>query len=356
LHIRSDQSFEVFKQNVLGAAVGDAGSYRVSGLCFDGENNLWVANFGAVQPLLVRKANGGWARFSLPFFLPENSLAQLLADESNYKWIVAAKTGYLLCFDHGADIDNTGDDRWKTYASGTANGNLPPGEVLCVAKDKSGFIWVGTANGIGVIQCPQDAFSARGCDAIWPVVQQGNFAGYLFNGQEVRSIAVDGADRKWVATASGVSLISATGEEVIYNFTEANSPLLSNDVRKIAIDGRTGEVFFATANGICSFRGTATEGSERNRGVLVFPNPVPPGFTGTIGIRGLVDNAIVKITELDGRLVFQTRALGGQANWDGRDYRGRKISSGVYLVLVSEDGESGSRKETAAAKIFFISK
>jgi len=89
--------------------------------------------------------------------------------------------------------------------------------------------------------------------------------------------------------------------------------------------------------------------------VLVFPNPVPPGYTGTIGIRGVSNNAIVKITEMDGRLVYQTRALGGQAVWDGRDYKGRRIASGVYLVLVSND-ESGSKKEKAAAKIVFINK
>ncbi|MEI9913073.1 MAG: two-component regulator propeller domain-containing protein [Bacteroidota bacterium] len=245
----------------------------------------------------------------------------------------------------------------KRYGSGVSNGNLPEGEVFCLAKDKNSFIWIGTSNGIGVIQCPQDVFTGQGCNAVWPIVQQGNFAGYLFNGQEVRSIAVDGADRKWVATRSGVWLISATGEKVIYNFTEENSPLLSNDVRKIAIDGKTGEVYFATLKGICSFRSTATEGSETNETVLVFPNPVPPGFTGTIGIRGLMNNAIVKITELDGRLVYQTRALGGQAVWDGRDYRGRKISTGIYLVLVSDDGSSGSpKKEKAAAKIIFIGK
>ena len=155
-----------------------------------------------------------------------------------------------------------------------------------------------------------------------------------------------------MATKNGAWLISAEGDKVIYRFTEENSPLLSNDVKGIAIDGKTGEIFFATSNGICSFRSTATQGGETNNNVLVFPNPVPPGYGGTIAIRGLVDNAIVKITEMDGRLVYQTRALGGQAVWDGKDYKGRKISSGLYLVLVSDDG----RKENLATKIIFINK
>ncbi len=158
-----------------------------------------------------------------------------------------------------------------------------------------------------------------------------------------------------MATKNGVWLINSTGEKVIYQFTETNSPLLSNDVKKITIDGKTGEVFFATQKGICSFRSTATEANEKTENVLVFPNPVPPGFAGTIAIRGLVNNAIVKITELDGRLVYQTRALGGQAVWDGRDYKGRKISSGVYLIITGSDDASSSRAK-AAAKIIFLSK
>jgi hypothetical protein len=350
LHIKPGPVFEIFKQNNLGATVGDPTSYRVAGLAFDAENNLWVSNFGAAQPLRVRKSDGNWKNFTLPFSLFENALAQIIVDDNNYKWIAAPLGNGLICFDHGTSIDNTGDDKWKRFGVGAGNGNLPNNDVLCVARDKSGFIWVGTADGIGVIQCPELVFAGAGCDAVWPVVPNGNFAGYLFKGVEVKSIAVDGADRKWVATKNGVFLISATGEKVIYQFTEDNSPLLNNEVKKIAIDGKTGEVYFATQKGICSFRSTATEGTETNEDVLVFPNPVPPGYTGTIGIRGLVNNAVVKITELDGRLVFQTRALGGQAVWDGRNYKGQKISSGVYLVLVSDDG----RKERTAAKIFFI--
>jgi len=352
LHIKAGPAFEIFKQNFLEATVGDPGSYRIGGLAFDEENNLWISNYGSNQPLRVRKADGSWKNFSTPFLLSENATGQIIIDDNNYKWVISPKGNGLICFDHGSSIDNTNDDRWKKYNSGAGNGNLPGSEVLCIAKDKNGFIWVGTTDGIGVIQCPQEAFSSQGCEAVLPIVASGNFAGYLFKGEEVRSIAVDGADRKWIATKSGVWLISADGEKVVYQFTEDNSPLLSNEVKKITIDGKTGEVYFATLKGICSFRSTATEGGETNSDVLVFPNPVPPGYSGSISIRGLVNNAIVKITELDGRLVYQTRALGGQAVWDGRDYKGRKISTGVYLVLVSDD----ERTEKAAAKIVFISK
>jgi hypothetical protein len=353
LHIKAGNSFEIFKQNSpIGQATFDPGSYRVSGLAFDKENNLWIANYGAAQNILVRKKDGSWKTFAPPFALNENASSQIIIDDEDQKWIVSPQGNGLLVFNDNKTIDNAADDKWKLYRSGAGIGNLPANNVLSIAKDKSGFVWVGTSDGIAVVQCPQNVFSSQGCDAVWPVVTQGGFNQYLFKGEEIRSIAVDGADRKWVATKNGAWLVSADGDKVMYRFTETNSPLLSNDVKRIAIDGKTGEIFFATANGICSFRSTATEGGETNSNVLVFPNPVPPGYGGTIAIRGLVNNAIVKITEMDGRLVYQTRALGGQAVWDGKDYKGRKISSGVYLVLISDDG----RKENMATKIVFISK
>ena len=351
LHLKEGPAFTIYKQGYLDATVGDPGSYRVAGLCFDTEQNLWVSNFGAPQPLRVLKADGSWKNFSIPFTLFENAVAQIIVDDNGYKWMVSPLGNGLIVFDHGNSIDNTGDDRWRKLGMNAGNGNLPSSNVTCLAKDKSGFIWVGTTDGVAVFQCPGQLFST-GCDAYWPIVPNGNFAGYLFKGEEVKSIAVDGADRKWVATKNGVFLVDAAGEKVLARFTETSSPLLSNDVKKITIDGKTGEVFFATLKGICSFRSDATEGGIANEDVLVFPNPVPPGYGGTIAIRGLVNNAIVKITELDGKLVYQTRALGGQANWDGKNYRGQRISSGVYLVLVQEEGG----KERTAAKIFFINR
>ena len=353
LHITTGNSFEIFKQNSsIGQTTFDPGSYRVGGLAFDKEKNLWIANYGAAQNIVVRKNDGSWKSFAPPFALNENAVSQIVIDDEGQKWIISPRANGLIVFNDNNTIDNAADDKWKLYRAGVGIGNLPANNVLSIAKDKNGFIWVGTEDGIAVIQCPQNAFSSQGCDAVLPVVSQGGFNQYLFKGEEVRSIAVDGADRKWMATKNGTWLVSAAGEKVIYRFTETNSSLLSNDVKRIAIDGKTGEVFFATANGICSFRSTATEGGETNTNVLVFPNPVPPGYGGTIAIRGLVNNAIVKITELDGRLVFQARALGGQAIWDGKDYKGKRISSGVYLVLVSDD----RRKENFATKIVFISK
>jgi ligand-binding sensor domain-containing protein len=350
LEIRKDNSRVIYKQtSPLAAAVGDPGSYRVSGLATDRESNLWISNYGAPQNLLVKKADGSWKSFTIPFFHAENATAGITIDDLGQKWIVSPKQNGLFVFNSGSSIDNTGDDRWRYYRQGRGNGNLPSNNVYCAVKDKNGFIWVGTDKGIAVVNCVQEAVNSN-CEAILPIIQEDNFAGFLFRDEEVLSIAVDGANRKWVGTRNGLWLVAAEGDKIIYRFTKANSPLLADEISSLAIDPVSGEVFAATSAGICSFRSTATEGETGGNNVLVYPNPVPPGFGGTIAVRGLPVNATVKITELDGRLVFQTRSLGGQAIWNGRDYKGNRASSGVYLVIVADE----QNVEKLATKIFFL--
>lgn len=323
--------------STLQPATGDPGSYRVSGLALDQFNHLWISNYGAPQELHVRKTDGTFKAFTIPFAHIENAVSQIVVDDLNQLWIVSPKDNGLFAFSYGQSIDNTSDDKWKFYRQGPGNGNLPGNNVLSIVKDRNGFIWVGTDKGIGIIQCNSEVFSAGGCDAVLPVVQLDRFAGLLFKNEIVQTMAVDGANRKWIGTKNGVWLISPAGDKVIYRFTAENSPLLNNDVKRIAVDGASGEVFISTLSGICSFRSTATEGTTSNSNVLVYPNPVPPGYNGTIAIRGLVNDALVKITELNGRLVYQARALGGQAVWNGRNHLGNTIASGVYLVVVRDD-------------------
>ncbi|MGZ5247964.1 MAG: type IX secretion system anionic LPS delivery protein PorZ, partial [Flavitalea sp.] len=352
IRITSNGEIEQFKESsFISPALNNNTSYRVKGLAIDLNNVLWISNHGASNPLVARDAEGNIFKFSLPFNIPNNTLGKIIIDDIGQKWIIAEGVG-LICFSDNNTVSNPADDQWRLYTAGQGNGNLPVNMVLDITKDKNNFIWIGTTSGIGIIQCTELVFTSQGCEAILPVVQQGNFAGYLFRGEEVLSIEVDGGTKKWIGTKNGVWLISEDGEKTIERFTIDNSPLPDNNIIGIAIDDLSGEVFLNTARGIVSFRGTATSFIEGNNPVNVFPNPVPPGFAGTIAIRGVPENSIIKITELDGRLVYQGRSQGTQFTWNGRDYNGRKISSGVYLVLAKE-GVSGEKLVT---KIVYINK
>jgi len=342
---------KIFKQgSPISSSLSEPGKYMVSGLAIDQKQNIWVTNFGSAQSLLVKKSDDSWTTFNIPFSYSENAVGKIMIDASNRKWIISPKGNGLFCFDDKGTIDQKNDDSWRFFQQGKGRGNLPSSNVLSVASDRNGFIWIGTDKGIGIIQCTNNIFNSGGCEAILPVVTQDNFNGLLFGEESVNDIAIDGANRKWVATNNGVWLISPDGQRIIYHFDESNSYLLGDHVFEVVVQEKTGEVFFFTENGICSFVSTATEPAIEKQRPIVFPNPVPPGYGGTIAIRGLKENAWVRITELDGKLVYQTRSLGGQAIWNGRTYKGEKISSGVYLVMVSDE----FNEQQLATKIFFI--
>jgi len=351
LEINKEGKPMVYKQgSFISSAMTDPTSFRVAGLVYDLDLNLWMANHGASQGLVVRKKDGSWKKFTIPFPHLGNAVSTITVDDQNRKWIISPQGNGLFCFDDGGTIDQTNDYKWRYFRQGRGNGNLPSSNVLGVACDKNGFVWVGTDRGVAIIQCGDDLFNNTLCDATLPVVQQDNFAGLLLAEEIVNDIKVDGANRKWIASKNGVWLLSADGQKTIHRFTVSNSSLLSNEVFSIVIHQLTGEVFFFTANGICSFRSTATAPATEKKKPFVFPNPVPSGFMGTIAIRDLPDNAWVRITELDGRLVHQSRSLGGQAIWNGKTYKGERVNSGVYLVYVADE----NNQQQVAAKIFFI--
>jgi hypothetical protein len=203
-----------------------------------------------------------------------------------------------------------------------------------------------------MICSPENVFvTGSGFDAQKILVEVGGHTGYLLETETVTAIAVDGANRKWIGTErAGVFLLSADGTEEIHHFTVENSPLYSNSIIDIEINGDTGEVFFGTEAGIISYKSTATEPLPTNSDVVVYPNPVREGYTGTIGIKGLVNNADVKITDVSGTLIFATRAEGSQAVWDGRNFDGRKAQTGVYLIFSTDD--TGTEK--LVTKVLFI--
>jgi len=167
----------------------------------------------------------------------------------------------------------------------------------------------------------------------------------------VTDIEVDGANRKWLGTSDGGAyLVSEDGLEEIEHFNTSNSPLLSNVILDICVDGVSGEVFFGTDKGIISYKGDALEGTSAYSNVVVYPNPVRETFEGPVAIKGLIENTTVKITDMGGNLVFETESLGGQAIWDGRNFNGERVSTGVYIVFLSSADGSLSH----VTKLLFI--
>jgi ligand-binding sensor domain-containing protein len=316
---------------------------RINSPAFDSNGNLWVTNVvtaGTKRAIKTLRTDGQWQSYSVQDVTsdPFSRYGPMAIDKNNTKWIPTINDG-LIAFN-----ENFGN---KFIVLNTDLGGLPNNDVRCVAVDNRNQLWIGTFSGLRILSSVDRFISETELTANSIIIQEGDLAQELFFQQAILDIAVDGANRKWVSIADGgVFLVSPNGQQTIFQFTKANSPLPSDNVNDIEIDGVSGEVFFATDKGMVSFLGTSTKPSDNLANVFVYPNPVRPEFLGTVKISGLTDNANVKITDIEGNLVFETTTSGGTIEWDTTAFGKYKVASGVYMVFVaSEDGLDSTVKK-----------
>jgi len=324
---------------------------NIGGFAFDDDHNLWIANSSAGSLVSVKMNDGNWMAFNLGSVASGIDIGAMVIDQANQKWMLMRGHG-LLVFNDNNTITNPNDDKSRKLNSNTGSGNLPGLAILSFAVDQDGELWIGSDEGVAVIYSPENVFTGGNFDAQKILVEQDGYVQYLLETETVTAIAIDGANRKWFGTdRAGVFLMSSDGTEQILNFTEDNSPLLSNSITSIDIN-EDGEVFFGTAKGIISYRGTATPppppGEQTD--VYAFPNPVRESYNGPIAIKNVPSNANIKITDVSGTLVYSTIAEGSQAIWDGRNFSGDKARTGVYLVFISNSDGS----ETEITKILLV--
>jgi len=356
VEVRDDEVIERYSYNNTNGALDTIGDWQndrrmaIADLKFDKEGNLWGLVSGVNNPLFVKTKNNEWHNFQLSptqhFHFDE-----ILIDQYNQKWGITGRKNGLFVFTDNNTISNTDDDQYKLLNMSLGNGNLPSLEIYCFAEDLDGEIWVGTDKGIGVFYNPSSVFSGNNFDAQQILITQGEYGQYLLSEEKVKCISIDGANRKWIGTEkSGVFLLSEDGLVQILHFTTENSHLFSNNIIDIAINPENGEVFIGTEKGLISYRSDATNGATTQSTTKVFPNPVRETYNGIISISGLVTGANIKITDIDGNLVFEDFAKGGQASWNGKNKNGDRISTGVYLVFSTDI----NGVEKIVSKILFI--
>ncbi len=312
---------------------------NVAGLDFDKDGNLWISNANADAPISVRTASGSWRAYDPGSVLNNNNLvSDILAADNGLKWLLRPRSNGMVVFNDGGTITDPADDQYKVLTTYEGQGKLPSLDVFSLAEDADNEVWIGTGKGVAVFYNPDAVFSGDNFDCQQILIEQDGNVQILLETEAVSAIAVDGANRKWLGTqSSGAYLVSPDGTEQVLHFTMGNSPLPSNNVLSIAIDGVTGEVYLGTDQGIISYRGDAIEGAKDSDCATVFPNPVRETYSGPVAITGLVADSDVRITDVAGNLVYRARSLGGQAIWPATNMSGERVSTGVYLIFASDD-------------------
>lgn len=328
------------------------GVYRTlltGSVVFDRTGNLWVLNSHSRHALVVRRTDGTWENFTTDALSSLLQVDKLIYDSvNNWLWF-AGRDNAVYVHDGESRLARINPNRGSKLQTEFVN---------TIVQDRSGNIWIGTNKGIKVIYDAYNAFKNGGNGEEAPVscsnitITNGSFAEYLMAYENITSIAVDGANRKWVGTATGgLYLISANGLEQIEHFTTSDSPLYSDKIVCIGIQPGSGEVYIGTDQGLQVYRGTATYADAiPQEHVYAFPNPVRPGYDGPVAIKGFTRDALVHITDAAGHVVFSTKAYGGQAVWNTCTASGTPVVSGVYYVFAS-DAEGGNR---SVAKILII--
>ena len=280
-------------------------------------------------------------------------LNELIVDNLNTVWIGSRRNGVLAFNENG--------NRKKSLTTEEFKGSLPDLNVRTIQIDRSNRLWIGTLGGLVVLYNSGNIFDQSSISAEPIIILENGTPKKLLGDETINSIAIDGADNKWFGTSSGGAIqTNPNGSNTMQIFNKDNSPLPSNNILKLTVDNISGKVYFATDKGIVAYNSNVAVYGDKLPEVYAFPNPSTKSneFITIDGRNGthLPNKTNVKIVDTAGNLVFETNVkegqqlFGGKVIWNKTNLAGKKVASGIYIVLLS----ANEGTETAVSKIAII--
>lgn len=311
---------------------------RIPTMTMDKDGNIWMSNYYVDNGIKVWGADGSCRAIKTPV---GPQLGEMIFDQEGNLWsCIIGSEGNILIYN---------PDREEFRIISNSNSILS-GDARSLAMDKNGAVWVGATNGVYVFY---DAFHGTGVRPVVDINKDGQ-GDYLLMDQLVTAIGIDAANRKWFGTQNGVIVQSSSGLENELRLTTDNSALPSNHITSFAFDETRGITYIGTDKGVLAVKTVAVHGKKvHSKDVYAYPNPVRPDYNGPIAIKGLAENAHVRIVDQQGFLVKVLEAYGGQAIWDGTNLNNERVSSGVYLVF-SSGYSTNFKPDAAATKILVV--
>lgn len=319
---------------------------RIGGSYMDEEGHLWVgqsyADPNSKTFLHKMSPSGNWTSVDLG----------AAGSAGARKPFVYQGYGFLPLPRSNSGLKVTDMQNVYTIDASSNSGNLPSSEVISGAIDQNGILWIGTTLGLRVLYNPIESVQSGSFQADPVIIEQNGIPEAVLTDVQINDIEIDGANQKWIATETGgVYCFSEDGTQTIFHFTAQNSPLPSNKVNDIEVENITGVVYFATDKGVVAYRSDVVEIGDSFGDVYSYPNPVRPGFNGDVTIKGLPNDADVRIVDVVGNLIYKTRASGGVAKWNTKNMKGKPVASGIYLVLMTNrDGSENKQTKIAIVR------
>lgn len=331
---------------------------RTDGANFDAQGHLFLLNNAQDTCLwALDMFHNRWKGIYIKELEQAPGLERTLIDSRGWLWVTSRRTvsnhdAGFLCLDYAGTIDNTADDV-HTYRSSFLNQDgtfCKFQSAMAIAEDLDGSMWLGTDQGLFKVDDPRQWHNEnfRITQIKVPRNDGTNYADYLLAGVQITAIAIDPAGRKWVGTSdNGLYLFSPDGQTTLQHFTTSNAPLYSNHIWYVSCHPTTGEVMIATDKGLLTYQSDATQAATMlaDGNFKVYPNPVPPGYTGVVRLEGLTFDSDVRVVNGAGITVASGRSQGGSFVWDRRDLAGQLVGSGIYYFYAAD--EQGSRGAVA---------
>ena len=320
-------------------------SVRIRDVAFDSKGSMWSITSFVGKGLKKRTVNGDWESVDLTSLIQINrasGYSKLVISPNDEIYFGSANYG-LIGY---SEINGS-----PVLRSLDVSDNLPTADVRSIALDFDNNLWIGTTEGLRVLYNASRLFTQSNLSVSPLILNEGGNVGELLANQFINAIEINGNNQKWVATdGAGVFLFSEDGKSTLQHFTKDNSPLPTNSVRSLAYEPLSGKIYMGTPNGLVAFQGNAYAPSKNLDEVEVYPNPIRPGYTGLLTIRGLKADCVVKITDIVGNAVFESTSTGGSVQWDLRSFADKRVRSGVYLIFVTtNDG-----LDSAVEKVMII--
>ena len=333
------------QNSVLESGVSSDDYTLVTSIKYDTDGNLWLLNSMATSPIVQITKEGEWITYrhqEVDDDYKWNLTGMFISPTNGMMWFVNNYYQHTRLYAYDYRTETLNSVCGPTYIN-EDDAQVIPNNIHSVSEDNDGNVWLSTSIG-PLYLTPTDVQNGRATQHKVPRNDGTDLADYLLTNVEIRCVRADGANRKWIGTSDGVFLISADCNKLVQHFTTSNSSLLSNIVNDILVDANSNIVYFATDNGLCSYASDATQPAETmdKDNVYAYPNPVTPDYTGDVTIVGLSFDADVKIVTSNGSLVNTGRSTGGTYRWNGRDLKGKRVASGVYMVeTATQDGGKG---------------
>lgn len=353
----STETIQLFDESnsTLRTLAGDANGFiRIGGVAADKNGSIWATNQFTQPNINIRNSSGVWNAFTPSFNgVPVTGVFnRFFIDSIDNKWIQFKQDGGLLWFNSRTTPELNSDDRVRWFRGQGASGfGLPAPQVMAVAEDRKGKLWIGTQRGIASVLITTLDNINNEVRPVW--LRSGD--SFVLREAFVNDLSIDPANRLWVASTSGAWLVDISNgdnAQILQHYTKDNSPLFSDNVLSIEVNPKTGRVYFATDVGLMSWQGDAVSPKTAAEDLYIFPNPAVAnnGALPEIKIDRLVDDTQIRITTMTGDVVAQLQSFGGRASWNGKDQNGENVPSGIYLVLaVANNGEG-----TATGKVVIV--